>query len=496
MSLPGVTQSELDNQIGTVPVGDGDVCLVIGCSSSGTNATLKAYAGNRQGDLVTDYGYGPGPQAISRQLVKGRRAVFCKVAIATAGDSGTVTITSAGTASTPTADGGNDRRHVKVEFLSAGALGTAGITFRYSLDGGATWSTVIRLGTSLTYLIPNTGTTITFGTSSQTVLATTRLEFRTTAPTWDLTTLGAAFDAVKVSSIPWDFIHIVGDCSKTFLDGVKTELADLMSTLRKKTAIFLDARGYDYADSETEAEWITSLNTDFETASSSRLCVGAGDLRIYSPIDRTLSLRPVTWSAVERAVTTDSARYELGRVRSGPLDAALFDSSGNPLGHNEERTPGLDTTGVGGTARFMTARTHAPKGKGAYITRANMMSDPGSDFYSWRMRRAMDIACNETLRILTDEVQETPGVNANGTISEDYAKAVESAVNTALEVKLEKTGRVSRAYCVVNRTDIVSTTKTIRVKTRLRANPTVDFIEEEIAYENPALLSDADEEEV
>jgi hypothetical protein len=497
MALPGVTQTERDGALGAVAVSIGEICVVFGCSSSGTAATVKAYAGNDVAGLRTDYGYGPGPQCLSLHLARGKRGVLVKLATVTAG-AAVAPIKSGGGNAVPSAAGANDTRHIRVEVLTGGALGTAGIVFRYSLDNGVTWSQPIALGTALTYLFPNSGTTLTWGAAAATVTSTTRIEIRTTEPLPDATAIAAGFVALSAAEVEWDFWHVVGGYSKTLMDAISTANTTMIALLGKKTSGFVDGERQDYAAAETEAAWMAAAATEFSTANDSHIVVGAGEELMFSPLDSTKSLRPCTWDASLRAVLVDSLKYELGRVKAdgagGPITGSIFDATGQPIAHNEERTPGLDTTGTGGTTRFLTLRTHPTKGRFAYITRANTMALPGSDFSTWRLRRGMDVACNITRGVLTNEIQETPplepvGSARAGKITVAYAKSVEAACRNALRERLIRPGRVSDAYVVVGLDDNILSTKKITVSTYVLPLGQVEYIDETDQYINPALAA-------
>jgi len=69
---------------------------------------------------------------------------------------------------------------VVLRVVASGTIGTAGITYEYSLDGGLTWSTTTALGTAAYVTIPGTGVRIDF--SAGTLIAADRVAFTTTAP--------------------------------------------------------------------------------------------------------------------------------------------------------------------------------------------------------------------------------------------------------------------------------------------------------------------------
>lgn len=487
--LPGVDQTVLDGQLGVVANSGGAVPAIIGCSSTGDYNRPIKYAGGQQDSLIADFGHGPLVQMASLILARGKSCVVVRAKQTTDGAVGTPVISSPGTSVITVTGSALDTYTVRVEFLKGGTIGTAGIEFRYSLDDGRTWGSRQRLGTAALFELPNTGITLNFDPTilvgedevPTTVLATTRVRVATTEPKWGSSDISEAFAALGATLTRWDYVQVVGACSAGEASAIKAELTTLETKKKPRGALLEAVR---QTSNQTEQDWIEGLATAFQSFDSRRILIGAGEALVFSPVDKNTYMRPATWPAAVRAATVDDARYELGYVKDagfgGPLDCAITDEPGNPIAHNEYITPGLDA------ARFMTLCTYPEKGNRVYVTRANLMSPEGSDFYSWRLRRLMDVACETTSGVLIDEVSSTPATNPDGTILEGEALNIESQINSALRDAVLDNGRATAAYATVNRTDNLMSTRKVRVKTRVRPRATVYWIEEEIAYEGSA----------
>jgi hypothetical protein len=484
MPLSAVNQSILDGQLGVVEVISGQHVMVIGVCSGGTVNTCKAYAGNQEKTATTDYGYGPGTQQLCRIVSKGLSASFCKANITTAGACGTIDVSGVTGSSVITASGAaRDTYRMKGRVLKGGTIATAGITIQLSLDNGETWGPETPILAATSYLVPNTG--VTFAFAAGTLVAGDTWSLPTTEPKWSASDLSNALDAVAASGIEWDFIQIVGSMTATEAATVKTWL-DAREAAKKYTAAICETVR---AGASNDTAWQTTILTDYATFTSKRMLIGAGECRMISSIDRSVYMRPASWIVTERAVMRDPSKYELGRVKddsdndsTGPLDCSLYDPNGNLVSHNEFTQPGLDEPPAPAAIGFCTLRTHPNKGKGVYVSEGKMFAPKGSDFSTFRLRRVMDIACTITDGILTDELQETPAANRNGTVSESYALYVEGECETGLFDQLVDVGRASDAIVVMNRTDNVVQTKNTTVKVSILPTFEEKYITEEIGF--------------
>lgn len=485
---PSVTQTILDGQIGIVNVPKFATTVVIGSASKGDKNKPVLFAGNQHAKVGETFGRGPAPQMAALIAAAGQDVVVIRSEATTPGVIGTPVITNPGTSDITVTGSPVDTSSIAVRFPTGGVIGTAGITLQYSLDGGANWSQTKRLGTATAFAIPDTSVSLNFSAMTTdeppvaaTVLATTKVAFSTTEPNWVEADLAAALAALDSYLGTWDYIQVVGECSLTEATALKSQL-DIWAAAKTYTAALIEFRRRD-AEAEDEADYLEAIQTFRAGIDSKRITIFADEALVWSPLDGWVYRRPATWPVAVRLASIDSARYEPGWVEEGPFGGALrcsISTDGNLVCHDERVSPGFHA------AKFGSLTTYKKKGERVYCTSSPVLSPDGSDFYSFRMRRVMDIGCDTTNEVLTDEIQSTPMVNPDGTIEESEAVAIEEACKSRLHDTLIANGRATAAYSIVDRTNNVAATNRVRVKTRIRPRATIFWLEEEIGFESTA----------
>ena len=199
------------------------------------------------------------------------------------------------------------------------------------------------------------------------------------------------------------------------------------------------------ASGEAEDTWMNSLITAFTPAVSDRVSVFAGPADIYSSADRQYNIRNGAWIMSGRESLVPISE-DLGKVARGPLPFILTpDIAKNKYGiyHDEGSKPGLDVS------RFSTLRTF--KGlPGFYITNGRTFATPGSDFTYLQYRRVIDRGATLLTIVTKQYINTEVKVNADGTIFEIDARAIEDRVLsylyaqmkdnvTAIEIKVDRT---------------------------------------------------------
>src|SRR5579872_3530078 len=197
---PSVNFTILSGGLGNQPASPSETICVFGCSSGGAAATIQGpYVGN-PAQVVTDNGYGPGPELAAYLTAAGVTVLFCKLPSTTAGTASAVVPTGTG-ASVMTVTGVPlDAYNVIVTTAVSGTVGTAPEpTFTVSLDGGLTVSAQIRMPTSGVYtgLASTTGMTLNFTTA--TMVAGDTYSFTTTPPLWNDAGVTAGLAALLAS---------------------------------------------------------------------------------------------------------------------------------------------------------------------------------------------------------------------------------------------------------------------------------------------------------
>lgn len=466
--IPRVTIGIQDGATGVVSPGpEGNLAIVAPSSTGNENEPTPSVDGKQ---AEATFGRGPLPNLADYVMrVGGHPTVLIRPQTSTAGDYGTFTVSSGGTAEP--AEGAtepNDDYDVLVTFVAGtpvGGLGTAGATYTWSLDGGRTKSAVTALGTALNIVIPDTGITIVLGTSTQTIPAGKTIAFETTGPQATTTDLAVPLEALRRSTLDWDAVLIHGDCDEAHVGLLDQWLTGLANTGKHRWAIF-NTRRWDRAGGETPAQYIAALSAiRSASAPSSRVIFCADGGEVLSGLTGIRQFRPTALAVAARAMQKDIST-EPAYVADGAVTGfSIKDGRGNPTAWDEAQTPGLDNQ------KFTTLRSFERRA-GAYVTNTNVFSREGSDFVFLPHLRTMNLACDTAWEVLTNCLSQgvgknpKPGPNNARYISEESASAIEALVQANLERVLK--GRVDQVKFTLSRTDDISSNAGARVTGRLQ----------------------------
>lgn len=459
MTLPGITQTVRDRGLGLQALGSEYHCK-IGLCTLGTENSVYAF-GDPQ--TVRDtLGRGPLVEALCLSLERaGKPVLAVRATQTTAGSVGTITQSGAGPLITATGAAPNDAYELKVEILVGGAVGTS--QFRYSLDGGDTWSGAIA--TAASYVIPDSGITIQF--PAGTYVLGEVYSATCTPPAYDTTALNTALDAAIAAVQQWRLVHIVGYGSSA------AGSATIAAAVASKMASAATAFRYAYAVIEAADDSDANLLSAFASAADVRVMVAAGFCELVSAVDARLYKRPAAWPIVDRLMSSVVSR-DPGAVIDGPLVGVTA------LHRDERLTPGLHD------ARFATLRTFRGV-PGFFVTGGRMMAPVGSDFADAPNRQVMDVASRASYEALLPYLNVDLLIDAAGLLDEREAVGIEKVVLNRLRDAVTRPGDASDVDFVLNRaTNLLSTQKLVG-KTRVRPKGYARFIENEIAFTNPAI---------
>lgn len=468
-TIPDVDQTIANGGLGLSGVKATGIQVKIGCSSLGTANAPAAYADGEQ--LKAAFGTGPMVEAALVALQLGSPVIVCKAPSSTAGAASAVTKIATGTGTVTVAGGALDAYSAIVEITnpSGTALAGNGGLFRYSLDGGRTYSPEFALPAAGTFLIPNTGLTLTFAIPSGAGFLTgDRYTFTSTGPSCSLAEVGLAIDAVKAANLPFEFIHVVGAPATA-------SAAAMFAALDTKAAGFITSRLYEGAFIIMEMPEDTDANLKAAlTSVSNFVSVSAGYLYLTSPLDMRQVKRPVAWVATARLGAIEPGT-DAARVKDGPLLGVTG------LTRDESKTPGLDAAG------FTTARTFQNK-PGYYLTNFRMFSDPSSDFRYAQHRRCMNIAAAENYAQLVEELSDDVLVDkATGAIDEGAAQAIENKARNRISGRLG--GNVTSVVVTVDRTTNLLSTEEISTSVDIVPKGYLKSIKTRVGYKNPGLAT-------
>ncbi len=434
-----------------------------------------------------------------------------------------ITVTGASTFSLPTSVVANgtgasgsslksplDTYYVQVNVVTGGTIASGPINLQISLDAGRNFGPVIALGTATFYAIPGTGITIKF--AAGTLLTGDFFRFSTVEPTWNTAGIQAALNTFQASQYAIQGVgstHIVGVTTGANASTIQGYL-DTMATGYVYTRAFMSARDnlvpatYGGAG-ETDATWQASILADFAATSARRVCVGAAYWNMPSgfPLPSSTGAsayrRPIAWAAAARYAQVSPQRH-IGRVRDGSLSQIVTSPTVDPSDgfnyHDERNNPGLDYIIAGTGGRFMSTmtRTGLP---GTYITNPLTMAPLGSDFFLMPLGTVMDIFSTIMHQVGQLTIDDDVRVNANGTIYENDARAIETTLAGAVNSTMFSQKMISQpvmsgpsasatgASIIVDRTTNVRSTNTVNLTGQIIARGYVLTENITLSYQNP-----------
>jgi hypothetical protein len=481
MSQPSVVITEQDGAIGTLPPGAGGLLAVAGASSLGTADVPAIYA--RVSDLVAARGVGPGVEAAALYIDRYSRPVlFCPTGTTTAGAMGTIDDESVvGTAkdfitATPAIEPLDDYE-AKILIVTGGTTGIAGITYRYSLDGGRTYSPIQSLGTGLIIAIPNSGVSFSI-TTAKTLVASDYWTARTTAPAANSTEIGTAIDALVASTNVWDMCLVAGLMDGTLFDALAAKAA-AVAAAGKERWFFAHMRMP--AVGESESTYKTAMDAIFSTRSSVHIALGSGAVKVISSVSGRKYKRPSAFVSAAREASL-SEEVNAARIDLGPFaGVSIRDDNGNADEHDESLNPGLDDS------RYYVLRTWQGR-QGVYVNRPRIFSAEGSDFRLVPHRRVMNLGKRTIRSYLELRVNREIRVDrTTGRILESEALEIDTAANAQLAAALLTKPKASDAVFRLSRTDNILSTNTLTGELRITPLGYPETITVTIGFSNPAL---------
>lgn len=471
MAIPEATLSVRDGGLGLADANDNGVPGLIGACSSGAANTVYTFSDPQT--LKDTLGGGPLVELAAHVLAVAGGPVTCvKAPSSTAGAAGAVTPTKTGTATLAVTGAALDAYDVRVVVLQGGPTLVAGTaTFRYSLDGGRTWSPEIAVPTSGVYAIPGTGLTLTWTYVSGTAFVATDVwAFTSTAPSYTLsealTALAALFADTTVDVF---LVHFAGAAASA-ADAATMFVAVEAAMQAASTGNFRYARALIETPTDTDA----NLKAAFAAVAGTRTIAAAGGAYLTSQLSGVAYLRSAGWVGTATAAAFEP-HEDLGKTRNGPRPGVLS------LARDEYKTPGLDAAG------FLTLRTHVRK-PGAYVTNGRIKSAPGSDYKYLQYGRVVDIACNAIRLGQLDFLNESVRVSkATGFLLEADARNIEQNIGERVRTAVTRPGYASSVETTVDRNNNVLSTQKLVMRYRIVPLAYAKTIDGEVSLTNPAL---------
>lgn len=373
--------------------------------------------------------------------------------------------------------------------IAGGTIGTAGITYQYSLDGGSNYTAVGALGTATTVAlldgIEPSGMTVNL--AAGTLVSLDQASWDTTGPMWQSSDFVLAMTALRSSNLLWSFLHGIGPADATLAGAVGTVLQGWASGTKFSFSC-LSAR--DRGTNEPKATWTSRLLANFASFANTRIAEGAGYARITCPITGRNNRRPAMWSIVPRIIAQDP-QTDPGQKSLGPLssDTSIHDAA-NQLVEYDAR---VDSSLHDG--RFATLRTFDDE-PGVFVTTGNLMGPP-NDIQRIAYRVVLDLAEEIYQKAMTQQLEShfdlwpagTKTPYKAGDIREPDAIRIEREIRSALISQILDQGMVSAITVKLNRTPVSLGSGKYKLLCAVKITPLgyIDAFQATIGYVNPAL---------
>jgi hypothetical protein len=420
----------IDDQAGAWGTGT-DVLTVIGCVEMGDDIVPRIFTSTKA--LLAKHGYSAAVDYCAMHFEETKKPVlFVPLPIATAGTLGTLDVAGNTGTSTITAgvgpSGALDEVQAQVTVVQGGTIGTDPIVLDISVDGGREVRRV-RLGLASSYTAPYLDLTVNFGAGTL-ITGDVCLRLKTTPPMWDQAGLQAARLALAGQGKRSRSWLIIGDLTASDeASDVVTEINayatqhDRCSTARVQV--------WDRASAETDADWISGIDAEFDGISSERrIDLGAGRGRKMSPITGWRLRRPVAWAASIREYQHD-VQIPTYRKADGPCSGwTLEDEDGATVEHDDRLDGGLLM------ARFTCFRSFANGPAGAFIALSLTRADEGSLLSRTHNMAVANLACNVCQAETENAIGQVLELNSDGTGTEASLAIIEARVNSALAISL------------------------------------------------------------
>ena len=424
---------------------------ILGVSSQG-DEVVRSFGKASLADMVSHYGTGPLVDAIQDAFQGGAQVLrTLRIAPADVGELGTPTdVVKEGTGTIGFTGNPLDEYQIAVEILTTGATGIA--TYRYSLDGGDTWSD--ERATSATSVLGATGVEATFvGAGDDAFEAGDLTTVNAEAPEATTQELQDALEIVLASPYNPALILIAGTTGNAQWAALDTKASDFVEAY-KFCHFICCARGPDVVSEETVEEWSAALLTEKSTTSE-WVEVVATPLE-YVALDG--SQRQRSGGALYAGwLSAQDEWIPPGRVKLGALPGVLDLA---PDGITETQIKDLDTSG------YTTFRTYRGLG-GGYVTMGRMIVGTSSDYRYVQNRRVLNLAATRVRTALLRELQ--------GDADEAGLKYIEGLAQDELNV-LVGPGKLAGAKATVPVGQDVAGTEQVEVEIRIKPTPKANWI--------------------
>jgi hypothetical protein len=464
--LSDVKNKILDGAMGVAGASATGIFAAVGVSAIPSNGILTFVDA---GDVDGKIGDGPLRDVIVSALSIAKTTVYAIALEGTvAGSLSNVLPAPANTGDGTVAVSGSPRNEydVSVEIVSPGSLNEA--AFRVTIDGAA--GRVITVPANGQYVIPDTGITLAFSAETTVFATGDMFTFSSAAPQATNGEVLAAADQILDAKLPIEWIAVAGISSAPLWAALAAKAEGAEAAYQY---LFFVVQARYPGQDETADEWVTALaGTERGATVSTRLQICAGWIEEADPNGQT-DVRGIIGVYCGKLAALD-VHEGPDAVKHGSVSAA---TAIMPAGLNDGHIETLKNSGYV-TVRKITGLT------GIYVTSGQMASESGSDYDLVERRRVMDKACREIRMAQLPHLNDTVGIGADGSPEglQLFIAHGEAPLKTMITNR-----QISNGYIIIPEGQNILSTKTLRTKIRIVPLGKMSYIENEIAYSNPAL---------
>lgn len=346
------------------------------------------------------------------------------------GSKGEVTHTGTGSGTLDVSGNPNNAYDIVIKIKKGGKANTG--SFKCSVDGGNSYLDETTIPLSLKYEIPGTGLAITFtnGSSETAYVEGDVYSFSTTAPGMNNNTVLKAVEMLNTFNKNVEICHIVGTSVKVLWAALQSKAEELLNVYKKPVIFLLEGRRC--GKSESVDEYLLAMENERKGITSKYLCV-VPSYGIYTRKD--LRTQEVNFAGlISGLIGRAKESLSIGCVEEFPISSAKLIKLVPEGIENYSRQ--LDELG------YTVLRQYVGKDD-FYVSNANVMAKPGSDFPYVESVRVLNRIVREVSMKATDKVQtEIDPENLESSI-----KVIEAYLNIAVEEcendKIISSGEVS-----------------------------------------------------
>ncbi len=389
----------------------------IGVAEKGTAGELIPISNGNE--AVARFGSGALVDSLVRHFAEGGAVCYATcVESDIAGTIGEVSHTGTGSATCTVSGNPNAKKDFKVEILYGGACEIA--QFRFSNDGGVTFSEAFTLPASGSAILLSNGVSVTFTGTGDCFAKGDVYSFSTEAPNANSLKFLEAIDKVKEAYDPincaYKFIHVVGAFDRAFWTslGVKADEFD-----EDKIFIFFVTEFRPQGASESADEYFQEMIDEGRLFHHGRVAV-VGTRERYGNDDDFKS------TAIRLVANLSASKTNIhpGWVEGFPAKTSTEIETWEVL---KDYIDSLDMSNI-------ICACHYQNWKGIFIKEAHLMSDKNSDYqFIYELRPADKIrflAYNKIMPFVNSEA----GVEGDESGVDSLAAEIDNAISNAMEL--------------------------------------------------------------